>query len=481
VRDALPDVPVSISSEVLPEFREFERGSTTALDAAVKPLVDRYLAQLEGALGTPFLVMRSSGGVLRSPAVRARPTEMLLSGPAGGVAAAKVVADLLGERNLVTFDMGGTSADVSVIADGEAAWTTEASIAGHPIALPVVDITSVGAGGGSIAWFDAGGALRVGPRSAGGEPGPICYGRGGREFTVGDADLLGGALPLSLLGGSMVLDGSAARAGAREFARRFGSLDAAILAVQSVVRANMAAAIRLALSRRGLDPRDFALLAFGGAGPMHAAHLARDLGVRRVLVPFLPGAFSAFGILVSDVRLDYGRTRVTPLADAGPVVDGILREMADAANASFAEQGYAEPPILAPSVDLRYVGQSYEVNVPVVGDVADAFHRRHEALYGYAARAEPVELVTVRLTATIPRPRPVPRRSAYGVAVKGWRELLSPEGRRKAVVYDRAALAESFTSDGPAVIEEEHATTVVPPGCDVRVLPHGVLAVEVGA
>lgn len=480
VREALAGLPVSLSSDVLPEFREYERTSTTVLDAYVKPLVDAYLGDLEASLG-PFLVMRSSGGVLRSPAVRARPIEMLLSGPAGGVAAAKVVADLAGERNLVTFDMGGTSADVSVIHEGEAAWTTEASIGGHPVAVPVVDITSVGAGGGSVAWFDAGGALRVGPRSAGAEPGPMCYGRGGTEFTVADADVLGGALPPALLGGTMPLDVHAARRGMEGLLRTFDSEDVAIVAVQSVVRATMGSAIRLALAKRGLDPRDFALLAFGGAGAMHAAALAQDLGIRRVLVPFLPGAFSAYGILVSDVRLDFGRTRVVPLAEAVSAIEETLGEFAASARASFAEQGFGSAPLLAPSVDLRYVGQSYEVNVPLGGGLAAEFHRRHRSAYGYAAPDEPVELVTVRLTATVPRPRVVPPHAPRGEARKGTRTVAFSEGREEAIVYDRAALPAGFEADGPAIVEEDHATTVVPPGARLRVADHGLLAVEVGA
>ncbi len=481
VRDAVADLPVSLSSEVLPEFREFERTSTTVLDAYVKPLVDRYLADLEASLGAPFLVMRSSGGVVRSPAVRARPLDLLLSGPVGGVAAARVVADLVGERNVITFDMGGTSADVSVIADGQVAWTTEATLAGHPIASPVVDITSVGAGGGSVAWFDAGGALRVGPRSAGAQPGPMCYGRGGTEFTVADADLLGGSLPAALLGGTMPLQVHAAKRGAKALIPHFGTYDAAIVAVQSVVRANMGSAVRLALSKRGLDPRDFALLAFGGAGAMHAAYLARDIGIPRILVPFLPGAFSAYGILVSDLRLDFGRTHVTPLADAGPVVEDILAEFSDRARRAFEKQGFREEPLLAPSVDLRYVGQSYEVNVAVGGDLPAEFLRRHEAIYGYAARDEPIEVVTVRLTATIPRPHPVPPVEPHGEPVKGTRNVVFPEGRETATAYARAALPVGFEADGPAVVEEDHATTVVPPGTRFRVDRHGVLAVEVGA
>jgi N-methylhydantoinase A len=481
VRDALGGLPVSLSSEVLPEFREYERTSTTVLDAYVKPLVHRYVADLEAELGGPFLVMRSSGGVLRSTAVRAKPLEMLLSGPAGGVAAAKIVADLAGEPNVVTFDMGGTSADVSVIEDGQASWTTEASLAGHPIAAPVVDITSVGAGGGSVVWFDAGGALRVGPRSAGAEPGPACYGRGGTDHTVADADLLGGALPPSLLGGTMALDVRAAERAMMDLLPRLGSVDESIVAVQSVVRATMASAIRLALSRRGLDPRGCALLAFGGAGGLHAAYLARDLGIRRVLVPFLPGAFSAYGVLVSDVRLDYGRTRVTPLAKASPVIEGSLAEFEARARRSFADQGFAEEPLFAPSVDLRYVGQSYEVNVPVEGDLEAAFHRRHAGRYGYAAPNEPVEIVTVRLIATIPRPVVVPLRPARGEPVKGTRRLACPDGREEAVVYDRAALPPGFEAPGPAIVEEDHATTLVPPGARFLVDRRGLLAVEVGA
>ncbi|HEV8594942.1 MAG TPA: hydantoinase/oxoprolinase family protein, partial [Thermoplasmata archaeon] len=291
--------------------------------------------------------------------------------------------------------------------------------------------------------------------------------------------LLAGTLPPVLLGGAMRLDRRAAQAGAGGFTATFGTEEAAVLAVQSVVRATMAASIRLALSKRGLDPRDFALLAFGGAGPMHAAYVARELGIRRILVPFLPGAFSAYGILVSDVRLDFGRTHVTPIEEAGPVIDGILAEFRDAARSSFADQGLRDSPGLFPSVDLRYVGQSYEVNVPVGPPLADAFHRRHEALYGYASRADPIELVTVRLTATIPRAHPVPGHVARGTAVKGTRSVLFPEGRQRTTIYDRGALAEGFSSFGPAIVEEAYATTVVPPGADFRVLPHGVLAVEV--
>jgi N-methylhydantoinase A len=241
----------------------------------------------------------------------------------------------------------------------------------------------------------------------------------------------------------------------------------------------MAAAIRLALSRRGLDPRDFALLAFGGAGPMHAAYLARELRIRRVLVPFLPGAFSAYGILTSDLRLAYGRTRVMPLEEAGPVIDGILAEMAEAAKASFGSQGVQESPVFEPSVDLRYAGQSYEVNVPVRGDLAEAFHRRHESLYGYASRDEQIEVVTVRLTARVPRAHPIPRSVPSGVAVKGTRVVRFPEGKHRATVYLRRALGEGFVRSGPSIVEEDLATTIVPPGCDLSVLPHGILAVEV--
>src|SRR2546427_10376942 len=318
---ALSGLPVSTSHEVLAEFREFERSSTTALDAYVKPLVSRYLRSLEKAVRGEFYVMKSSGGVVSHRAIVRRPVDMILSGPAGGGAAAVAGAPATGQGNLLTFDMGGTSADFSTIVRAAARWATEAMIDAFPLAIPVIDIESVGAGGGSIAWIDAGRALRGGPQSAGATPGPIAYGNGGTSVTVSDVDLAGGSLGPHLLGGRLPLREDLAAKGIARLADELHlSSDETILGVQHVVRATMAKAMRIILARRGLDPRDFALLAFGGARPMHAAALARELRIPRIPMPLPPRAFSAYGILISPIQLEYSRTILRPLDRAGPTI-----------------------------------------------------------------------------------------------------------------------------------------------------------------
>jgi len=482
VAAALRGLPVSMSHEVLAEFREFERASTTALDAYVKPLVTAYLRALRAGLGRDFYVMRSAGGVGSHAAVVRRPVDIVLSGPAGGVAAAAALARRLRRGNLVTFDMGGTSADFSAVVRGHPQWTTEATIDTFPIALPVVDIESVGAGGGSIAWIDPGGALRVGPESAGAEPGPIAYARGGRRVTVTDADLVAGALGPRLLGGRLPLDAPRARRGVEALAADLRlSPDKAIVGVQRVVRAVMAKAMRIVLTRRGLDPRSMALLAYGGAGPMHAVPLAREIGVTQVLVPFLPGAFSAYGILISDVRLEYSRSVVRPLGAAATTLRDTLQTFAAKARVALREQGL-DPAraILEPSVDLRFRGQSYEINVPVRGDLGAAFRRVHRRRYGYAAQEEAIEAVTVRLVARVPRPVRVPRPPAEGRVRSTSRKALFEEGWFEVHVYERASLPLGFEASGPAIVEEAHATTVVPPGAHLRVGDLGILEIEVG-
>src|SRR5206468_8851026 len=371
-RKALGDLPVSVSHEVLPEFREYERASTTVLDAYLKPLVARYLADLRAAIRKDFFMMKSGGGVAVQSAVARRPVDLVLSGPAGGVAAAAALSRGNHGKNFVTFDMGGTSADFSALPEGEPTWTTDAVIDTFPIAIPVVDIEAVGAGGGSLAWIDAGGALRVGPESAGATPGPMAYGAGGSQVTVTDADLVGGSLGPSLLGGRLPLDKSLATEGIEALASTLHlSRDEAILGVQRVVEASMAKAMRLVLARRGLDPRDFALLAFGGAGPMHAWALARELRIPRVLVPLLPGAFSAYGILISPVQLEYSRTIVRPLDVAQSAIGGAVRAFRSRARQALREEhGDARRAVFQASVDLRYRGQSYEINIPLRGDLA---------------------------------------------------------------------------------------------------------------
>ena len=480
---ALGVLPVSTSHEVLREFREVERASTTVLDAYVKSLVVGYLGGLRSALGRDFLVMRSGGGVASQLAASQRPSEVVLSGPAGGVAAAVALARASGRKDIVTFDMGGTSADFSAIVAGRAQWTTEAVIDTFPLALPVVDIESVGAGGGSIAWIDPGGALRVGPKSAAADPGPIAYGKGGTRVTVTDADLVGGALGPTLLGGGLPLDVAAARRGVEDLAAGLrSSVEDVVLGVQRVVRATMAKGMRIVLAKRGLEPRRFALLAFGGAGPMHACALAREIGVPRVLVPLLPGAFSAYGILISDVRQAYSRSVVRPLAASRAILDRVLRGFEARARADLRKQGFdPRRAILEASADLRFRGQSYELNVPIRGDLAASFRRMHRRTYGYAAPDEPIELVTARLVARVPRRilRPRPPR---GVSPRFTsRKVLFEDGWHEARVGPRRTLPVGFGADGPLIVEEDHATTVVPPGAHLRVDRLGLLEIEVVA
>ena len=403
VRRRLPDAHVVASHEVAPEFREYERASTTTTDAYLGPVTSRYLRGLaavaaEAGLPEP-LVMRSSGGVASLEEAAAHPAVALVSGPAAGAVGAARVAVEAGFPNAIAFDMGGTSTDVCLIADGVAERSSERLVAGLPIRLPTVDIHTVGAGGGSIARVDAGGAVRVGPESAGADPGPACYGRGGTLPTVTDANLLLGRLPSRLAGG-LELDRAAAE-------RALGDLDPE--AVVRVVDAEMLRALRVVSVERGHDPRDFALVAFGGAGPLHACALADELGIGTVLVPEAAGVLSALGLVASDERRDRVESRLVPLAEAGELP-------ADA------------------EADLRYRGQSFELTVPVEPDLAGAFHRAHEERYGYADPAREIELVAVRIADV--RPGPSVR--------------LPP--------------APPLHVTGPAVVELPGATAYVPPG-----------------
>jgi N-methylhydantoinase A len=370
-----PDAHVVASHESAPEFREYERASTTAADAYLGPLLGRYLGALsarcaEAGLPEP-LVMRSSGGVAPLEEAAAHAARALLSGPAAGVVGASRVARLAGIEDALAFDMGGTSTDVCAIVGGEATRSSERVIGGIPIRLPTLDVHTVGAGGGSIAWRDPGGALRVGPESAGADPGPACYGRGGERATVTDANLLLGRLPERLAGG-LELDRDAAE-------RALARIGAEPEHVIEVVNAEMLAALRVVSVERGLDPRDFALVAFGGAGALHACALADELEIETVLVPAAAGVLSALGLAVGDERRDGVRSVVVPLAEAGDLpADG--------------------------EADLRYVGQSFELTVPIGGDVAESFHRAHEDRYGYADRSRPLELVALRTASVLPGP-----------------------------------------------------------------------------
>jgi len=403
LRRLLPDAHVVASHEVAPEFREYERASTAAADAYLGPATARYLRALAGAaseVGLPEpLVMRSSGGVASVEEAASHPAFVLVSGPAGGVIGAARIAAEAGFPDAIAFDMGGTSTDVCLITGGVAERSSERLVAGLPIRLPTVDLHTVGAGGGSIARVDAGGALRVGPESAGAEPGPACYGRGGTEPTVTDANLLLGRLPERLAGG-IELDGAAAE-------RALGDLDPA--AVVEVVNAEMLRALRVVSVERGHDPRDFGLVAFGGAGPLHACALAEELGMRTVLVPEAAGVLSALGLVASDERRDRVASRLVPLADAG----------------ELPREGEA---------DLRYRGQSFELTVPLGDELAERFHRAHEERYGYADRERELELVAVRTADVRPGPR-----------------------------FDLPP-APPLRVEGPSVLEQSGSTVWIPPG-----------------
>jgi N-methylhydantoinase A len=394
LRRRYPEVRVVASHEVSPEFREYERASTAAVDAYLGPVLGRYLEELERACtaaGLPVpLVMRSSGGLTTLVQAARHASFALLSGPAAGAVGAARIAALSGFERALSFDMGGTSTDVCAVVAGEARREHEREVAGLPVRLPTLAVHTVGAGGGSIVWEDAAGALRVGPESAGADPGPACYGRGGTDATVTDANLLLGRLPSELPGG-IALDVEAAE-------RALGRLDPQ--AVIEVVNAEMVRALRVVSVEQGLDPRDFALVAFGGAGPLHACALAEELGMATVLVPAAAGVLSALGLVAADERLDLVRSYVVPLAEAG----------------ELPEEGEA---------DLRYAGQSFELTVPLGPRLAERFHDAHEARYGYADHARPLELVAVR-TAEI---RPAPPLAVTGprLSVRG-PEVLELEG-----------------------------------------------------
>ncbi|QPV64129.1 hydantoinase/oxoprolinase family protein [Halosimplex litoreum] len=481
-------VPVSTSHEVLAEFREYERTATTVADAYVTPVVDDYLARLTeraADLGIPApRVMQSNGGIADAGTVRERAVTTLLSGPAAGVVGAGRF-ERADDTGLVTFDMGGTSSDVSLVRDGSAERTTDAEIAGHPVGVPMVDVHTVGAGGGSIARVDEGGALRVGPESAGAEPGPACYGTGGDEPTVTDAAVVLGYLGAdTTLGEGLELDADRAEAVMEALADAAG-LDTVVDAAQGVYRvanATMARAIRGVTVERGHDPRAFALAAFGGAGPMHAATLADRLGIETVLVPPGNGVLSALGLLAADERHDATRTYRTGLAetDAG-AVESVFDELADDALAETADPGAAT---VEREAECRYAGQSFElaVGVPDPFDpetVRERFHDTHERARGYRMD-EPVDLITCRVTATVPGDPPELSADPEGDPLVGKRDVFFESGFYRAPVYDRARVPLDVTVDGPAVFAGGESTVVLPPQWTARADEQGTLVLEAG-
>ncbi len=482
LRAELPDVHVSLSSEMLPEFREYERFSTTAADAYLCPRLAAYLSNLSGQVeeaGMPApLVMQSSGGVVEIEVAARSAAACVLSGPAGGVVGAAYVTEAGGYRNLLTFDMGGTSSDVAPILDGEALTTTEAAVAGIPVKLPMVDVHTVSAGGGSIAWVDAGGALRAGPHSAGAEPGPAAYGRGGEEPTVTDANLFLGYLEDGItLGGEVTLRRELSEQALSKIGEGLGmdALETALGVVQ-VANTEMVGALRVISVERGLDPREFALVAFGGAGPLHACSLAEELGMETILVPKASGVLSALGLAVSDLRRDYVSPLLSKLEDtSADRLEGIFREMEETAEKDL------DSPEFHRRVDLRYAGQSFEIMVDADApeDLAAKFHTSHKRRYGYRMDDETVELVNLRLTATVPVEKPeLKEPDPEGDAETGRREANFDGEWREVPVLERGRMGRGSEVEGPAIVEFAEATCVVRPGWNGKVDEVGNLILE---
>ncbi|MFG2013730.1 hydantoinase/oxoprolinase family protein [Actinomadura geliboluensis] len=500
MRDVLrrehPDAVVSLSCEVLREYREYERSVTTLVDAAVKPAMNGYLARIAERVASRLLVMKSNGGVLSADEVARQPITTVLSGPAAGALGAAFVVAHSGHGSVVTLDGGGTSTDVAVVLDGEPTLTTEGAIGRHPVKIPMIDIVTVGAGGGSVAWRSPEGALKVGPRSAGADPGPLCYGRGGTEATVTDAHAVLGRIPPHLLGGEVPLDVDAARAGLGALAADLGlPLERAAAGILEISAWNQANAIRQITVKRGLDVRDYPLVAFGGSGPLLACRLLDVLGLPAAVVPENPGNLSAFGLLTVDAKNDYVRTRVVRDAelDSALLRDGYTALEAEA-SAALAREGFPEGDRrFARSADLRYYGQAFEVRVPAPAgtpgeafraEVVRRFHDAHEALYGYCYRDDPrhpVEWVNLRVSGIGPieRPRLAERPPGDGDpsrARTGTRRVHF-DSWQETPIYRREKLAPGDQIAGPAIIEEFGSTVPLHPGFTARLDGYGNLVV----
>ena len=513
--EELPGVPISLSSDVAPEFREYLRASTTVINAAIRPVVARYLENIERRLAAAgvsaeLLVMQSSGGVFGAAAAAQKPVFMVESGPAAGVIASANLGSAIGSDDVISFDMGGTTAKVGLIQGGNPSVTKDYSVgshasagvgglslSGYPVRTPVIDLVEIGAGGGSIAWVDSGGMLRVGPRSAGADPGPVCYRQGGTEPTVTDANVVLGRLnPAYFLGGEIALDVEGARGAIAERCAEPLGLDVveAASGIVEIANAAMVNALHLISVQRGYDPRDFVLVGFGGAGPVHANAIQRDCEVPTLVIPQAPGIFSATGLLGTDLKRDSSVTLLRPLEDID--VEEIERAFADLEEtgaAELAREGLPRERIaFVRQVDMRYVGQSFELTIPLAdggfdaaqsGALRERFHAEHDRVYGFSAPSEPVELVSLRLT-TVGRIEKPPlrrlERSEATPAPKERREVFFAEagGFVECPIHDRYALGAGASLTGPAVVEELDSTVVVHPGFGARIDDVGNLVIR---
>jgi N-methylhydantoinase A len=499
IREALGSMSVSISSRVVPEYREYERFSTTVLNAYLQPLMERYLPNLERTLaqsgyGSEVLTIASSGGFMTMETALRHPIRSILSGPAGGIVQSIFLAQRLGFENIITYDMGGTSTDVCLVKSYNPVISTDNLVGTFPLKIPQIDINTVGAGGGSVAWTDVDGSLEVGPDSAGANPGPAAYGRGGTQPTVTDANLLlnrGSAR--RLLGGSIRLMPEPAQASFEALLARFPQLSLHQLA-EGVVRlavARMCGAIREISVQRGHDPREFVLVAFGGAGPMHATQVAEELGIRKVLIPRFPGNVSALGLANCDLKHDYVKTGLTRFSNlSADHVAGELAKLEGQALAQLAEEGIPQESIVRrPTLDLRYWGQAFELSVPVNGipasldDIAEVFHQQHQNTYGHSDPGAELELVNYRLTAvgTVKKSelsRYESSSSSLGDAEIETRPVFFQGQFLECPVYERERLPPSASFTGPAIIEEFGATTVVFPSWQATVDGYGNLTLD---
>jgi N-methylhydantoinase A len=490
--EVAPELPVTLSSDVLPEFREYERASTVVMSAYVRPVMQRYLTGLlsqlrEQGFGGSLSVMQSSGGVLPAEVAGRLAIRTLLSGPAAGVIGAAAIARDAGAGDIITIDMGGTSTDVALLRGGQPSITSDSKLDELPLRVPMIDMTTVGAGGGSLSYIDSGGLLDVGPGSAGAVPGPACYGRGGTEPTVTDANVVLGLLrPEHFLGGEMALLPHLAEDAVASLGLAGDVRDAARQIVQ-IVDANMTQAIRLVSTERGIDPAGFTLVPYGGAGPLHACRLADALGIRRVLVPPFPGLVSAWGLLVADLVVDVTQTDILTAVDASAIEERFAA-LDLRLRTAITEQGLPEDEWeVAATLDMRYRGQAYELPLPIERPLVDAtalldrFHETHQARYGTSRPGDAVQAVTFRLRASHPvgqiTPPPPP---PGGEPVTDWAEVTLPDGTRAIPFYDRSSLPDGFSIGGPCVIEESTATTFVAEGWTLRVTEQGCLDVRKG-
>jgi N-methylhydantoinase A/oxoprolinase/acetone carboxylase beta subunit len=492
-----PDLDVSLSHEVSPEIREFERSSTTVLNALLMPVVRRYLERLRARLKNagfeaPVYLVQSNGGVMSPETAALLPARLLLSGPSGGALAAETIAQRLAIPDVVAVDMGGTSYDVSIVSGGGTRLVTEGTVDGLPVRLPMIEIRTIGSGGGSIALVEESGRLRVGPESAGAKPGPACYSRGGTEPTVTDANVVLGRIdPQFFLGGAMHLDAEAARAAvAGSVAEKLAlAPEAAAEGILQVAVSHMAGAIRLSLFEKGLDPEDFTLLSFGGASGLHACDTADEIGIGRVVFPRDPGTLSAWGMLYSDVVHALARARLMKAdADALPVLAEICAKLRGTGAERLEGDGIARADQLLPiALDMRYPGQAYEIQVPFDASAKDpaaalaasiaSFHEIHEAQYAHAEPHVTPEIVAIRIAATGTLRKPIEHAFAFtgSAAPKGRRPVYAAGRWHDAAIHERAKLAADIRISGPAIIEEAHATHFIPPRWELTTAPTGDL------